>query len=148
NLAGLWDDCTCVRGACYGYRLAQDATGVCGWLRPAPLAGGDAPRKHGHIRGVVRDSLLTQVAVCGVESRSPCPTILAANRRGLLRCGNEMVETGGRVYTCQEWAALKLPSQYQRVSVEAFNQRYGPAEPSLCEVPMTAEKDAPPAVKQ
>ena len=144
---GLWEDCSSVAGACYGYRLVQDGTRVCGSLSRAPLAG-DAPRKHGHIRGVVRDGLLTQVAVCGVESRSPCPTVLISNRRGLLRCGNEMVETGGRVYTCAEWAAQRQPSQYQRVSAEAFDRRFGPAEPSLCEVPVTAEKDAPPPVKQ
>ncbi len=147
NFAGLWEDCTSVPGACYGYRLVQDGARVCGSLSRAALAG-DAPRKHGHIRGVVRDGLLTQVSVCGVESRSPCPTVLISNRRGLLRCGNEMVETGGRGYTCAEWAAQQLPSQYQRVSAEAFNQRFGPAEPSLCEVPATAERDAPPAVKQ
>jgi hypothetical protein len=147
NFSGLWEDCTSVAGACYGYRLVQDGPRVCGSLSRAPLAG-DAPRKHGHIRGVVRGSLLTQVAVCGVESRSPCPAILAANRRGLLRCGDEMFETGGRVYTCSEWAAMQLPSQYRRVSAEAFDQRFGAAEPSLCEAPLTAEKDAPPPVKQ
>jgi hypothetical protein len=147
NFAGLWQDCTSVAGACYGYRLAQEGTRVCGSLSYAPLAG-DAPRKHGHIRGVVRDSLLTQVSVCGVESRSACPTILVSNRRGLLRCGDEMIETGGRVYTCPEWAAMRMPSQYQRVSAKAFSQRFGPAEPSLCEAPMTAEKDAPPPLKQ
>jgi hypothetical protein len=147
NFAGLWEDCTSVPGACYGYRLVQDSGRVCGSLSRAPLAG-DAKRQHGHIRGVVRDSLLTQVAVCGVESRSPCPTILAANRRGLLRCGDEMFETGGRGYTCQEWSAMKLPSQYRRVSAEAFSRRFGPAGPSLCEAPVTAEKDAPAPVKQ
>jgi hypothetical protein len=86
--------------------------------------------------------------VCGVESRSPCPTILASNRRGLLRCGDEMFETGGHVYTCPEWAAMRVPRQYQRVGAEAFNQRFGPAEPSLCEAPVTPEKDAPPPAKQ
>lgn len=147
SFTGLWEDCTSVAGACYGYRLVQDGTRVCGSLSRASLAG-DAPRQHGHIRGVVRDSLLTQVAVCGVESRSPCPTVLISNRRGLLRCGDEMVETGGRTYTCPEWAAMNLPRQYQRVSAEAFDLRFGVAEASLCEVPVTAERDAPPAVKQ
>jgi len=147
QFAGLWEDCSSFPGECYGYRLVQDGTRVCGSLTHAPQ-GGNAPRKHGHIRGVVRGNQLTQVAVCGVESRSPCPTILAANRRGLLRCGDAMAETGGRVYTCPEWAATKQPSTYKRVSSEAFNQRFGPAEPSLCEVPVTAEKDAPPPVKQ
>jgi hypothetical protein len=147
SFSGLWEDCTSVAGTCYGYRLVQDGPRVCGSLSRAPLAG-DAARKHGHIRGVVRDSLLTEVAVCGVESRSACPTVLASNRRGLLRCGDGLYETGGRVYTCAEWAAMQLPSQYRRVSAEAFNQRFGPAEASLCEVPVTAEKDAPPPVKQ
>lgn len=147
EFAGLWEDCSSFPGECYGYRLAQDGARVCGSLTYAPQ-GGNAPRKHGHIRGVVRGSQLTQVAVCGVESRSPCPTILVANRRGLLRCGDTMAETGGRLYTCPEWAAAKLPSHYKRVSPEAFNQRFGPAEPSLCEVPVTAEKDAPAPMKQ
>jgi hypothetical protein len=147
HFAGLWEDCTSVPGACYGYRLAQDGERVCGSLSRSPLAG-DAPRKHGHIRGLVRDSLLTQVWVCGVESRSPCPAILGANRRGLLRCGEEMIETGGRRYTCPDWEAMRMPSQYRRVSPEAFNLRFGPAEPSLCEVPVTAEADAPPPSKQ
>ena len=59
-----------------------------------------------------------------------------------------MVETGGRLYTCPEWAALRQPSQYKRVSAEAFNRRFGPAEPSLCEVAVTPERNAPPPVKQ
>jgi len=147
NFAGLWEDCSSFPGECYGYRLVQDGTHVCGSLTHAPQ-GANALRQHGHIRGVVRGSQLTDVAVCGVESRSPCPTVLAANRRGLLRCGEVMAETGGRVYTCPEWAATKQPSTYQRVSPEAFDQRFGPAEPSLCEVPVTAEKDAPAPVKQ
>jgi hypothetical protein len=147
SFAGLWEDCTSYAGECYGYRLVQDGARVCGSLSRAPLAG-DAPRAHGHIRGQVRGSLLTQVAVCGVESRSPCPIILEANRRGLLRCGDEMVETGGRTDTCQQWAAKQVPSQYKRVSADTFNRRFGPAEPSLCEAPVTAEKDAPPPLKQ
>jgi hypothetical protein len=147
QFAGLWEDCSSFPGECYGYRLVQDGPRVCGSLTRATLAG-DAPRKHGHIRGVVRGSQLTQVAVCGVESRSACPTILAANRRGLLRCGDEMVETGGRSYTCAEWAALRLPSQYRRVSDAAFSQRFGPAQPSHCEVPVTPEKNAPPPSMQ
>lgn len=147
QFAGLWEDCSSFPGECYGYRLEQDGTHVCGSLTYLPQ-GGSAPRQHGHIRGVVRGSQLTQVAVCGVESRSPCPTVLAANRRGLLRCGEVMAETGGRIYTCAEWAATKQPSSYRRVSPEAFNQRFGAAEPSLCQVPVTAEKDAPAPVKQ
>jgi hypothetical protein len=147
SFSGHWEDCTSFPGECYGYRLAQEGANVCGSLTHVPVAGA-GPRRHGHIRGVVRDSLLTQVAVCGVESRSTCPLILASNRRGLLRCGDDMVETGGRRYTCPEWAALRQPSPYKRVSAEAFNQRFGAAEPSLCEVPVTAEKDAPPPVKQ
>ena len=147
QFAGLWEDCSSFPGECYGYRMEQDGAHVCGSLTHAPQ-GGNSPRKHGHIRGVVRGSQLTQVAVCGVESRSPCPTVLAANRRGLLRCGDVMAETGGRIYTCAEWAGTKQPSAYKRVSPEAFNQRFGAAEPSLCEVPVTAEKDAPAPVKQ
>ncbi|HET7795205.1 MAG TPA: hypothetical protein VFL64_17610 [Rhizobacter sp.] len=147
DFTGLWEDCGSVPGLCYGYRLTQEGSRVCGSLSSVPVSG-EGPRKHGHIRGVVRDSLLTQVWGCGVETRSPCPSILATNRRGLLRCGDGLFETGGRSYTCEEWAALKLPSQYQRVSAEAFAQRFGPAEASLCEMPVTAEKDAPPPVKQ
>jgi hypothetical protein len=147
HFAGLWQDCTSFPGTCYGYRLAQESARVCGSLTEAP-ASGDAPRRHGHIRGVVQGSLLTQVAVCGVESRSACPTVLASNRRGLLRCGDTMAETGGRRYTCEEWAAQKQPSAYQRVSAEAFNQRFGAAPPSLCEVAVTPEAGAPPPSKQ
>jgi len=145
NFAGLWEDCTSFPGTCYGYRLAQEGARVCGSLTEAT---GDAPRKHGHIRGVVQESLLTQVAVCGVESRSACPTVLISNRRGLLRCGDAMAETGGRRYSCEEWAALKQPSSYRRVSAEAFNQRFGAAPPSLCEVAVTPEASAPPPSKQ
>lgn len=145
--AGLWQDCSTFPGTCYGYRLAQEGTRVCGSLTEAP-ATGDAPRKHGHIRGVVRGHQLTDVAVCGVESRSACPTVLISNRRGLLRCGEGLAETGGRRYTCEEWAALKQPSSYQRVSAEAFNQRFGAAPPSLCEVAVTPEASAPPPSKQ
>lgn len=147
DFAGLWEDCTSFPGTCYGYRLVQEGPRVCGSLTEAPQAPG-SPRKHGHLRGVVQDNLLTQVAVCGVESRSACPTILIANRRGLLRCGEGMAETGGRRYTCDEWAALKQPSQYRRVSAEAFDQRFGAAPPSLCEVAVTPESSAPPPVKQ
>jgi hypothetical protein len=147
DFAGHWEDCTSFPGTCYGYRLVQDSTRVCGSLTEAP-ASGDAPRKHGHIRGVVQEGLLTQVAVCGVESRSACPTILVSNRRGLLRCGDGLYETGGRRYTCDEWAALKQPSQYRRVSVEAFSQRFGAAPASLCDVAVTPEASAPPPVKQ
>lgn len=147
TFAGLWEDCTSFPGTCYGYRLAQDGARVCGSLTEAPAAG-SGPRKHGHIRGVVQGNLLTQVAVCGVESRSACPTVLIANRRGLLRCGEGLAETGGRRYTCEEWAGLQQPSPYRPVSAEAFDQRFGAPPPSLCEVPLTPEANAPPPSKQ
>ena len=132
SFAGHWEDCSSIPGSCFGYRLTQDSNArVCGSLTEAPLTA-DAPRKHGHISGVVRDNLLTEVEVCGVESRSACPEIVKANRRGLLRCGDGLFETGGRRYTCEEWAAMKQPSQYRPVSAEAFNQRFGAAPPSLC----------------
>lgn len=143
DFSGLWEDCSSVPGSCYGYRLAQSGTNVCGSLTTAPITG-DAPRQQGHIRGVVRGSLLTEVWACGVESRSACPTILFSNRHGLLRCGDEMIETGGRRYTCDEWAAMKLPSQYKRVGAEAFDKRFGPAGPSLCEVAVKPEAGSPP----
>ncbi len=146
SFAGLWADCTTFPGTCYGYRLAQDGARVCGSLTQATAS--DAPRKYGHIRGVVSGNTLTEVAVCGVESRSACPTVLIANRRGLLRCGNGLYETGGRRYTCEEWAALKLPEQYLRVSAEDFDKRFGAAPPSLCKVAVTPEASAPPASKQ
>lgn len=133
SLAGHWEDCSSFPGTCFGYRLTQDPDArVCGSLTEAPQAG-DAPRKHGHIRGVVRDGLLTEVAVCGVESRSACPAIVKSNRRGLLLCGDELFETGGRRHTCDEWAAMKRPGQYRRVSASAFDQRFGAAPPSLCD---------------
>ncbi|MET0336063.1 MAG: hypothetical protein ABW190_17500 [Rhizobacter sp.] len=143
SFAGLWEDCSSVPGTCYGYRLAQTGERVCGSLSAAPL-NGEGPREHGHIRGVVQGSLLTQVWVCGVESRSACPTIRFSNRHGLLRCGDEMVETGGRRYTCDEWAAQKLPSQHKRVDAAAFDKRFGPAPLSLCEAPVTPEAGSPP----
>lgn len=138
DFTGYWEGCGIVPEACFGYRLTQDGARVCGTLTRVPLAG-DAPAQHGHIRGRVRDSLLTEVFVCGVESRSTCPTILWANRRGLLRCGDEMHETGGRTHTCKDMAERQRPVQYKRVSAEAFNQRFGPAQPPLCEVPVTPE---------
>lgn len=147
SFGGLWEDCTSFPGICYGYRLVQDGARVCGSLTEA-RATGEGPRKHGHIRGVVQDNMLVEVAVCGVESRSACPTVLIANRRGLLRCGESMGETGGRRYTCEEWAAMKLPATYRQVSAEAFRQRFGEAPPSLCDVAVTPEASAPPAVKQ
>jgi hypothetical protein len=141
DFTGHWEGCGIVPEVCYGYRLVQDGAQVCGTLTKVPLVG-DAPAQHGHIRGRLRDSLLTEVFVCGAESRSPCPTIWRSNRRGLLLCGGEMHETGGRVYNCQDMAEQRLPAQYKRVSATAYNQRFGPAPPSLCDTPITPEATA------
>ena len=142
GFAGHWEDCENFADACYGYRLDQNDTQVCGSLTHAPK--GDARRTHGHIRGVSAGDLLAKVAVCGVESRSTCPQIVPANRRGLLLCGDTLYETGGRRYTCAEIAEQAFSKPYRRVSATAFAQRFGPQPPSLCAVPISTQLEATP----
>jgi hypothetical protein len=133
-----WEDCENFAEVCYGYRLEQKGDTVCGSLTRAAKTG-DVPKQHGHIRGRVAGAMLIDVAVCGVESRTPCPAVMNANRRGLLLCGDELFETGGRRYTCEGYPDRQFTKPYRRVSPEAFDKRFGPEPPSLCAVPVVQD---------
>ncbi len=136
GFAGHWEDCDNFADACYGYRLDQKGAKVCGSLTRASKA--DAPRTYGHIRGEQSGELLVNVAVCGIESRSTCPQVVPANRRGLLLCGDQLFETGGRRPSCAEMADQPINKPYRRVTAKDFANRFGPSPAPLCEVPVSS----------
>ena len=140
--AGHWEDCENFPDVCFGYQLEQKGATVCGSLTRASKT--DATRSHGHLRGDQAGDLLANVAVCGVESRSTCPQIVPANRRGLLLCGDRLFETGGRQPTCVAMTEHPISQPYRRVSAQEFAVRFGAQQASLCAVPVSTKLEATP----